>query len=193
MFKARLGKKPLHLTPLDLNDKNLENKRPTSLSVQKNKVNADKLFRNAHLIESTETYVFGDAKLRECKTNGSSPPASPKDIKSSVPHIMTSSDKTRNRSNSGLRRSSKKNQEKDIRRTIDIAYKGQTQKVPVETHLITTLSKIILGDEKSFDDFHLEILGESSIHGDEDNYIDFGETDIFGEDRFAELENPGTF
>jgi hypothetical protein len=155
MVKASLSKKPVHLAPLELNDKNNENKRPTSLSAQKIKANADKLFRNAHVIESTETYVFGDYKHRECNTNSSSSPNSPKDIISTVPKIMVSSDKTKSRSNSCFREISKKNQGKDIRRTVEIAYKGQTQKVPVEMHLMTTLSKIILGDDKSHDDFYL--------------------------------------
>lgn len=100
MFKARVGNKPHYLTPLDLNDKNLKNKRPSSLSAKKNKANADKLFRNAHLIESTETYAFGNVKKREKKMNGSPPHY----LKNSVPETMASSDKTRNRSNSGFRR-----------------------------------------------------------------------------------------
>jgi hypothetical protein len=87
---------------------------------------------------------------------------------------MVASDKIRNRSNSGLKESSKRKTNKDIQRTVAFAYKGQTQNVPVETQLMTTLSRLILGDEKCQDDFYLEILGESSIHGDEENFIDLG-------------------
>lgn len=36
---------------------------------------------------------------------------------------------------------------------------------------MNTLTNIILGGEKAKDDFFLYFLGESSIHGDEDNYI----------------------
>ena len=60
---------------------------------------------------------------------------------------MTSSDKTYNRARSGGK--------KDIRQTVSITYKGKAQNLPVKDELITTLSKLILGDENSHDDFYL--------------------------------------
>lgn len=39
---------------------------------------------------------------------------------------------------------------------------------------MTTLSRLILGDTRSEEDYYLEIMGESSIHGDEENFIDLG-------------------
>ena len=68
----------------------------------------------------------------------------------------------------------------EIQRTVEIAYKGKTSSVPVQDERMTELSKLILGGEESADDFHLEIVGESSIHGDEDNFIDLGDTDFLG-------------
>ena len=43
---------------------------------------------------------------------------------------------------------------------------------------MTSLSRLILGDENSQDDFYLEVLGESSIHGEE-KFIDFEDSFTF--------------
>jgi hypothetical protein len=44
---------------------------------------------------------------------------------------------------------------------------------------MSTLTNLILG-ERAFDDFYLEMVGESSIHGEEDNFIEL-DTSIFKE------------
>jgi len=37
---------------------------------------------------------------------------------------------------------------------------------------MTTLSKLILGEEKIKDDFYIEFLDESSIHGEDDIFVE---------------------
>lgn len=65
------------------------------------------------------------------------------------------SDNVRNIPKTRTREFSQRKSDKDIQRTLEIAYKGKTKNVPIETQLMTTLSKLILGDEKSQDDFFL--------------------------------------
>jgi len=51
-MRARIGKKNRILNPKISTNQDTENNRPFSLSAQKNKVSASKLFRDAHKIDA---------------------------------------------------------------------------------------------------------------------------------------------
>lgn len=48
---------------------------------------------------------------------------------------------------------------KDIQRTVSIAIRGKKEDLPSHDELMTTLTNIILGGDRSQDDFYLEIVG----------------------------------
>lgn len=50
VVKAHMGRRPTFLTPAEFFEKTPENRRPTSVSAQKIKSNASKLFKKAHVI-----------------------------------------------------------------------------------------------------------------------------------------------
>ena len=59
-----------------------------------------------------------------------------------MPKGLTSSDKKLGISRKG----SKDAPLKDIQRTVSISWKGQAKQLPIEAEVMTTLSKLILGD-----------------------------------------------
>ena len=145
VVKAKVGKKLHSNLFCQAADKDYDYKRPTSLSSSKNKPNASKLFKNAHKIESTETYLPLDKKNRLSNTDGSSPPHSQHDYPTKASKGLTSSDKKLGISRKG----SKEGVHNDIQRTVSITYKGKAKAVPVEEKLMTELTKLIMGDQKS--------------------------------------------
>lgn len=60
---------------------------------------------------------------------------------------------------------------KAIQRTVSIVIEGAKAGGEEQRELMDTLSRIILGED-SKEDFLIEFLGESSIHGEELNFVD---------------------
>ena len=92
VVRAKVGKKlPSRLHP-EGEEKFSEGLRPSSLSTQKIKNGAPKLFKNAHKSGANETYLPLEKQNRLSLTNESSPPHSPMNAPSKIPKILTRSD-----------------------------------------------------------------------------------------------------
>ena len=120
LVRGHAGKKQHVEGQTSSEDKKVENLRSTSHSVHKKKANPSKLFKDAHNVQPTETYLVGEKHKRTSVTNESSPPHSPDEVGSKMTIRRASSDKT----NKGLSSKHGRKSMKDIQRTVAIAYKG---------------------------------------------------------------------
>ncbi len=75
-MRAAIGKKDTNFNPKISPKQDSDNTRPFSLSAHKSKLSASKLFRNAHKIDSKETFILND-KNKRSQTKESTNFASP--------------------------------------------------------------------------------------------------------------------
>lgn len=128
-----------NLPQIQIRETLIETSRGASLSPRKNKQSSAGLFRNAHHIDSTETFL--NEKKHLSNTNGSS---SPNDSEGSAHHLerpIILSKNSRSMSSSQLRLGK---DGKMIQRTVSIVIEGRNEDVRHED-LMHTLSRIILG------------------------------------------------
>ena len=62
-----------------------------------------------------------------------------------------------------------------LQRTVSIKIDGKTEPVSCKEQLVDALTKLIMGGSErptDSDDVELEFFGESSIHGEEENFIE---------------------
>jgi hypothetical protein len=67
--RARPGKYVANLPQIEIRETLLEANRGTSLSPRKNKLGSSGLFKNAHQIDSAETYLLNEKTYKLSKTN----------------------------------------------------------------------------------------------------------------------------
>lgn len=154
--RTKAGDKLEHLPPFAIRETVIDSTRGISVSPRKNKLSSGGLFRNAHQIAAADTFL-PDKAHRLANTNGSS---SPRGSEGQQAHLMRPLNIIRN--NRSMSNPGKEG--KTIQRTVSIVIGGKSEELRGGRELMDTLSKIILGEPHS-DDFFLECLEESSIHG----------------------------
>lgn len=134
-----------------------EGARGISFSPRKSKLG---LFRAARRVEAADTFLLQEKTHRLSNTNESSSPQGEHSRQQRLSKPLSVARNNRSMSNGRLQVP----REKAIQRTVSIVIEGKE-----EGEVMNTLSRIIMGGQ---DDLFFEFVEESSIHGDEQNFIE---------------------